>query len=157
MLRPMELKAASASDTVSWGPGKLLTSRIRDTRPSLRPVGNAMKGPPDCETTRVPQYYDQFQQLCWNTKELLDDSLWENCLTLPSRIDVKTQVTGNCATQGVLQTFPGSFIGKVQLSHLEGYCEPMSKWKLVNFSMVGKPLLGETNFPFDISGSKRDL
>jgi hypothetical protein len=60
MLRPMELKAASASDTVSWGPGKSLTSRIRDTRPSLRPVGNAMKGPPDCETTRVPQYYDQF-------------------------------------------------------------------------------------------------
>ncbi len=42
-------------------------------------------------------------------------------------------------------------------SHLEGYCEPMSKWKLVNFSMVGKPLLGETNFPFDINGSKRDF
>jgi hypothetical protein len=69
----------------------------------------------------------------------------------------KTQVTGSCATQGVLQTFARSFIGKVQLSHIGGYCEPMSKWKLVNFSMVGKPLLGETNFPFDINGSKRNF
>jgi hypothetical protein len=35
--------------------------------------------------------------------------LWENCLTSPPKNRLKTQVTGNCATQGVLQhSFPGS-------------------------------------------------
>ncbi len=39
---------------------------------------------------------------------------------------------------------------------LEGYYEPMSKEKVSKFSLVGKHLLWETNFPFDI-GSKKDL
>jgi hypothetical protein len=39
---------------------------------------------------------------------------------------------------------------------LEGYYEPISKKKLNKFSLVGKHLLGETNFSFDI-GSKKDL
>ncbi len=38
----------------------------------------------------------------------------------------------------------------------KGYYEPMSKEKVNKFSLVGKDLLGETNFPFDI-GSKKDL
>jgi hypothetical protein len=44
----------------------------------------------------------------------------------------------------------------VQWYHLEGYCEPMSEGEVGIFSLVGKHLLGQTNFRFDI-GSKRDF
>jgi hypothetical protein len=72
-----------------------------------------------------------------------------------SKNRLKTQVTVNGATRS-FATFLGSLTGKVQLWHLEGYCEPISNGKLGNFSLVGKQHpLRETNFPFDI-GSKRD-
>jgi hypothetical protein len=52
------------------------------------------------------------------------------------------QATGNCATQGVLEHSQGACLtGKVQLCfYQEGYCEPMSKGKVGNFSLVGKHL-----------------
>jgi len=45
--------------------------------------------------------------------------LWENWLSLAPKNRLKTQVTGNCATQGVLQhSFQGaSLTGRVQLCH----------------------------------------
>ncbi len=69
-----------------------------------------------------------------------------------------TQVTGNCTTHFAtfLPREESASQGKVQLCHLEGYCEPMSKWKLEFFSLVGKHLMRETKFRFDI-GSERDL
>ncbi len=67
----------------------------------------------------------------------------------PSKNRLKTQETGNCATQGVLQHSQGAS-QESSLCHLEGYCEPMSRGKVVNFFLVGNHPLGETNFPFDI-------
>ncbi len=68
---------------------------------------------------------------------------------------LKMQLTRNCDTES-FAPFPRSLTGKVQLCHLEGYCEPMSKGEVSKFFLFGKHLLWEMNIAFDV-GSQRDF
>jgi hypothetical protein len=80
--------------------------------------------------------------------------LWEDCLALLARrINLKTQVTRNCATQGVLQHTPrGGLKVKDQLCHLERYSEPTSKGELLIFPWLESTYWGKRmNFACDIS------
>jgi hypothetical protein len=56
----------------------------------------------------------------------------------------------------VFCNIPRKLLKESSIMLSKGYYEPMSKEKVNKFSLVGKDLLGETNFPFDI-GSKKDL
>jgi hypothetical protein len=66
-------------------------------------------------------------------KELLDDSLVGKLFNFTSKNRLKREVTRNCANTGSFVTFPGSLAGEVQLCHLRGYYEPLSKGKLVMY------------------------
>jgi hypothetical protein len=80
--------------------------------------------------------------------------LWEDCLALlPRRTDLKTQVTRNCATQGILQQPPrGGLKVKDQICHLERYSEPTSKGELLIFPWLESTYWGKRmNFACDIS------
>jgi hypothetical protein len=71
------------------------------------------------------------------------NSLVEKLSNFTTKDRLKMQATGNCATQGVLEHSQGACLtGKVQILCLlpRRYCEPMSKGKVGNFSLVGKHL-----------------
>lgn len=63
----------------------------------------------------------------------MDESLVGKLFNFTSKNRLKREVTRNCANTGSFVTFPGSLAGKVQLWHLGGYCEPLSKAKLVMY------------------------
>lgn len=81
--------------------------------------------------------------------------LWENCLTLPTRMVQKLKY-GGIVQHRVFCNIPRKPLKESSIMPLEGHYEPMSKEKVSKFSLVGKQLLGETKFPFDIR-SKKDL
>ncbi len=56
----------------------------------------------------------------------------------------------------MFRNIPKKPLKESSIMPLEGHYEPMSKEKVSKFPLVGKHLLGETKFPFDI-GSKKDL
>jgi hypothetical protein len=88
-------------------------------------------------------------------KELLDDSLVGKLCNFTSKNKLKREVTGNCATQRVLQHSQdphrdNSIMSsrRVLGTNVEG--------EVGNFFLVGKHLFGVTNLAFDI-GSKRNF
>jgi hypothetical protein len=85
----------------------------------------------------------------------LHDSLAGKLFNFTYKNSLKTQVRGNCSNR-LFCNIPRKPLNKNSIMPLEGYYEPMPKEKNSKFSLAGKHLLGETNFPFDI-GSKKDL